>query len=86
MMDKDCGHCKHFNQDKNSCRCFNPMQTDESLRRYCYYNFRCDLFELGGRQTKKQMEESGYEKTWREVKYTSGEIGGYFYYAAKTDK
>lgn len=51
-LDDKCGSCKFMKQGKNCCYCANPIQTNEDLTEYIYYNFGCDLHEKG----KPQLE------------------------------
>lgn len=57
-----CRDCKFFNQGEYSAQCFNPIQTDQSLIDYVYYNFGCKLHEEGDQLTESEMNKNGFEK------------------------
>ncbi len=82
-MENNCFHCKFFNQDKGSARCFNPKQKDEDLIQYVYWNFSCGLIEKGERLSDSQMKELGYKKTKQELKSIDGKDLSYYYYQKK---
>lgn len=83
-MRKDCcENCIWFNQDSGSCRCFNPKQTDENLKKYAYWNFYCDLIQPGERKSDEEMGKLGYIKTKQELKSINGEDLSYYYFKKK---
>lgn len=75
-----CFGCKWFNQDKGSCRCFNPKQTDKDLIQYCYWNFYCNLIEKGERLSDDEMSDLGYKKIKQKLKSIDGEDLSYYYF------
>jgi hypothetical protein len=55
---KECISCKHFAQGENSSYCANEKQTDEDLKNYVYYNFGCNLHDVGKHETRKTITDN----------------------------
>lgn len=46
-MENNCIGCRHCEQGESSSFCGNKNQSDESLKKYVYWNFSCPLFQKG---------------------------------------
>lgn len=47
MKKAECGSCKYYAKGEKSSFCENPKQKDPRFKVYTYYNFTCNLHELG---------------------------------------
>lgn len=63
MEDKSCIGCKFFEQGETHSFCANPLQPRDQFKKYCYYNFSCELFEKGRHQTRIDYMEKTKSQT-----------------------
>ena len=80
---ENCGTCKWFNQAEDSGGCFNPMQKNEDLIQYCYWDDKCRLIEEGEKLTELELNQLGFERLKNEISSIDGKDLSYYFYKLK---